>query len=395
MQTIKATFRITTPMFLAGADQKKAELRVPSIKGALRFWWRATAFGQFGNNWNQLKKRETALFGSSDSGQSAILIRLDSNAFQLQSLYPPTILRDFSTDKTIEDGARYLGYGAMEAGKQAGKLIRACIVPNQSIDLTAHIRSDESAVDEILDAWRVLGLIGGLGSKSRKGYGSLTLLKLQCGSTDGWRPIRAFDELFNEIKRIISKHPFPAGLPMYSAISSQSRILIIQGSPSESPLSLLNRLGRELIRYRSWGHNGKILGNIRAERNFPEDHHLMVKRAPSQRDAHPRRTVFGLPHNYGKGRDQQVLPDSKKSDRRASPLFFHIHQPDTEDPPIAVVAFLPAQFLPDGMGVSVGGKVVPLASDSELWAPIHTFLNRLKNSDQCKEQFDQIEEVRV
>jgi CRISPR-associated protein Cmr1 len=32
---------IITPMFLAGADTGQPELRPPSIKGAMRFWWRA------------------------------------------------------------------------------------------------------------------------------------------------------------------------------------------------------------------------------------------------------------------------------------------------------------------------------------------------------------------
>lgn len=42
---IKNEFEIEaiTPMFLAGADPHSAELRVPSVKGALRFWWRATS----------------------------------------------------------------------------------------------------------------------------------------------------------------------------------------------------------------------------------------------------------------------------------------------------------------------------------------------------------------
>jgi CRISPR-associated protein Cmr1 len=33
---------VVTPMFLGGANNLEAELRVPSIKGMLRFWWRAT-----------------------------------------------------------------------------------------------------------------------------------------------------------------------------------------------------------------------------------------------------------------------------------------------------------------------------------------------------------------
>lgn len=39
--TLQATYRLVTPMFLGGADQNNcAELRAPSIKGALRFWYR-------------------------------------------------------------------------------------------------------------------------------------------------------------------------------------------------------------------------------------------------------------------------------------------------------------------------------------------------------------------
>ena len=37
---IRATYRITTPMFCGGAEQQ-AEFRLPSFKGVLRFWWRA------------------------------------------------------------------------------------------------------------------------------------------------------------------------------------------------------------------------------------------------------------------------------------------------------------------------------------------------------------------
>ena len=37
---IRATYRITTPMFCGEANQQ-AEFRLPSFKGVLRFWWRA------------------------------------------------------------------------------------------------------------------------------------------------------------------------------------------------------------------------------------------------------------------------------------------------------------------------------------------------------------------
>jgi len=45
---------IITPCFCAGADQKKAEIRVPSIRGQLRWWFRALG---------GTREEETAVFG--------------------------------------------------------------------------------------------------------------------------------------------------------------------------------------------------------------------------------------------------------------------------------------------------------------------------------------------
>lgn len=39
MEKLTVTLKTVTPMFLGGAEpDKKAELRAPSIKGAMRFW---------------------------------------------------------------------------------------------------------------------------------------------------------------------------------------------------------------------------------------------------------------------------------------------------------------------------------------------------------------------
>jgi len=35
-------YRINTPAYIAGADQKEPELRAPSFKGILRWWHRAS-----------------------------------------------------------------------------------------------------------------------------------------------------------------------------------------------------------------------------------------------------------------------------------------------------------------------------------------------------------------
>jgi len=41
MERLSFKIHVATPLFLSGANQQKVELRPPSIRGALRFWFRA------------------------------------------------------------------------------------------------------------------------------------------------------------------------------------------------------------------------------------------------------------------------------------------------------------------------------------------------------------------
>jgi CRISPR-associated protein Cmr1 len=179
--------------------------------------------------------------------------------------------------------------------------------------------------------------------------------------------------------------------PEWTAISRRTQVLMLRGRSSEPPLSLLDRVGKEMVRYRSWGKDGKILGGeAQKEQNFKGDHDLM-KEEPRDRRQHPERIAFGLPHDYGNKGFQKVGPADKALDRRASPLFLHIHQTAEQMPPIAVVSFLPARFLPgERPRISVGGQAVPLAGLDELYRPVRDFLTRLAGGSECKEKFEVI-----
>ena len=61
METKEFEVEVVTPLFLGGAYLGKAELRVPSMKGALRFWWRAL---HGSDDLEHMKERESAIFGS-------------------------------------------------------------------------------------------------------------------------------------------------------------------------------------------------------------------------------------------------------------------------------------------------------------------------------------------
>lgn len=392
MREIEATFRVVTPMFISGADQSKAELRLPSIKGALRFWWRALAWERLGDL-GSIRAEEARLFGSTDTGQAAVLMRLKSKNAP-EPLDRGEILED--GQRVVGEGARYLGYGVIETsprrdrGTAAGQLIRPCLPAAFTFQVGFLPRPGvEAQLEEsLIQAIKLLGLVGGVGSKSRKGYGSLTLIELK-HSGETWRTPNDVDSLSAELQDLSNEAAFPP----FTALSKDTRFVIVEGKENESPLSLLDRIGREMVFYRSWGKNGQVLGQP-SEHNFEPDHDLM--KGWKSDIEYPRRVAFGLPHNYDSARDLQVTP--VESNRRASPLFIHIHQPSASDRPIAVVSFIPSTFLPEGEPLRLLGTEVTPTYNDDFWLPVRDFLDRLK--DNCQkprlkrhEEFDRVEEV--
>lgn len=69
---LTVTLETVTPMFLAGANPQKPELRAPSFMGALRYWTRAALGGVLGDkNLEALKKAEEEVWGSTNGTGAA------------------------------------------------------------------------------------------------------------------------------------------------------------------------------------------------------------------------------------------------------------------------------------------------------------------------------------
>ena len=332
---IEATYRVVTPLFCAGADGRRAEVRLPSFKGVLRFWWRALAWSRCGGDLQKIREQEDALFGSSDGGQSRVLLRLDHTDRQRSA---------FGRDLSVAQGARYLGYGVMD--RRADKE-RSCLC--SPFSFTIHLRGHDllkTQVQSLQRALTALGVMGGMGARSRNGYGSLVMESLCVNGHEQWRVPKAVNDLRDRIKTLHSS-PGPKGLPEYTALSEITRHVLISSVQTE-PLNLLDLMGLEL------------------------------KDAIQACDRH-RRIAFGLPRGH-------------RNDRRASPLFIHIHE--CGDMPVAVLSFLPARFLPEGESdISVGGSRVRQQPEADLYRPVHGFLDRLLDQGKRKEGFTDVVEV--
>ncbi len=381
METITATFKVVTPMFMSGADNRNsAELRLSSIKGALQFWWRALAWERHKGNLQKVRAEEATIFGSTNS-QASILMKLPSNNIP-------------DSTETIEgigrlNGAIYLGYGVINHN---GILQRPCLPANFTLSLQCALKKTALKHKEsIRDAFICLGLFGGVGAKSRKGYGSIILEKLisinhktkQEG--DLWSKSSNVNELKKSISEFLSGLNFQANtLPKYTAFSKKSRVDIV--SVGKNPIRLLDEVGKALQIYRSYGQNINRVHVVNGEESwkvFEDDHDNMRAVANGQRaPRHPERVAFGLPHNYyfhNLGR-VNVEPASQNLNRRASPLFIHIHGLSNERY-AAVLSLLPAQFLPEGENIKVssGRNILRLDQEHEelnQYSVIRTFLDQ-------------------
>ena len=376
--TIEATYRIVTPMFCSGSDQQHAELRLASFKGALRFWWRSLMWGQV-SDIKDLQKKEAATFGSSNQkvGQSKVRMRLLNN-----QTHSPSNKAEWSKNK----GIQYLGYGVMN---HKGELNRPMIPGGIfTVELRLAASLDDEQRQQVKNALILLGTVGGLGSKSRKGFGSLTLTELKI-NREKKELATCPAERIKEMTKSLGE-----GQPQWTAWSQQSRMLLVTNK-GKSSIELLDQIGKEQVYYRSWGNRGRVIDRAR-EANFKEDHDLSKRQHVAIK--HPKRIAFGLPHNYGKGDSNAVVPDYHDLERRASPLFLHIHLVSESSQPIGVAVFMPSRFLPENEKIRAFGNNVPLDSSQEFWNPVNSYLDRLidKNEATKKVQKDlQAEEITV
>lgn len=295
--TLTATYRIVTPMFIGDANQSATEITSASVKGALRFWWRALNWGKFRNQTGatdesalrELHGAEAELFGAAADdkypkrGQGKFLLRvIPANKWD----YMPKAWPLSGT------GSGYLGQGLWESGKPAQNNYQPPRTAlNEGQDFAVNIvfkpmpdavrDSTLSTLKDLLTLW---GLVGGLGSRARRGFGSVQLLQL--GDTplvlkdvNGW---------FAALTEILSHYPIAGTYPPYSAFTQQTRLGYLAAAKNSRQSH--EKLGNHFKNFR--GQPSELRGDIKR--------------------------IFGMPLPGGSHAMEKA--------RRGSPLFFHIVQ---------------------------------------------------------------------
>ena len=181
METIKFECEVITPMFLGGADGKSAELRAPSIKGALRFWWRAMN-GHL--SLKDLHEKEAEIFGSSNGGRSKVIVRIKS-----------PIQHNGTHKEYLQPHKNQARTDAFLPNKNEKIQIELSLMNPVAIDKDKKYIFD---MEKLKSLFILTCTLGGLGRRSRRGFGSL---KINQGDSIKFKNLQTVDEVLIELQK--------------------------------------------------------------------------------------------------------------------------------------------------------------------------------------------------
>lgn len=354
---LKVVVEFLTPTFLGGFRPRRVDpympLRPASLRGVWRYWFRALAGslmwperGAEQKMIQELLKAESRLFGDT-SGRSRLVLAPPK-------LSPPAgqELPARAEIPAQSSGLRYLGYGLYESGSPE------CIPAGSTGEISCYLRSpqvdraDLRAVCAILWTWATFG---GLGGRSRRGYGSVRISSFSGGSELAevlrpWNELVALQETpkayFTAVRDGIGRaqdaleaflkaeqlaaHLQGSATSPHVAIRSLHGLAAVTGLPHTYTrgVEALERVGELFRDFRSTLR--------RRDRGHPPLPDYFEVKASLTHPFHPPRRVdraaFGLPLRFyyrsldGKSTEFRPRPrgGGKHPDRLASPLFLRV-----------------------------------------------------------------------
>lgn len=205
---------IVTPLFMGGSDPRDAELRAPSIKGALRFWWRA-----FHPELSiaQLRSEESQIFGDPGElfGKSRIRIRL---------------VKDLAFENKKDRPVPHKSF------------VSPCFAPGKIFSLA--IYGDKM----IFGLFELFTIVGGLGKRSRRGFGSIRIDKVDtkafCGDLSTNHIMSLVESIAGDNFNIDNKEIVRAGAIHSQAQYAYVKKIEIGDKEYESADSILRQIGQ-------------------------------------------------------------------------------------------------------------------------------------------------------
>lgn len=400
MDVLNFKIKLTSPAFIAGCMEENSGvfyqkhgktiepkhrligkdgdgLRPSSLRGVLRFWFRAK---EMAANIDVMKEKESWLFGSTTTGTGIRLMLTNQSSWKPQKI---------GGGGTIKAGSAlsYLGYGPLnyaskteQVSSHNSSLHRDAIPAKTEFEFKAFGTPEQ--LTELVNVLLLLHLFGGIGARSRRGWGSAAVIANFLPSNHlRQSPNKWFEDCLRMVWPEETKRPAKQqSLPHYSLFCSQTQIRL-STIPHQEYEAVMDEFFEQFKNVRLWRTSNR-------SQRAKDDHDLEMSDAQlHQLIKLPVRLAYGLPYHPASLKKWDIeykgyypdpeKPEKKKTiERRSSPLFLKVFEgPDRNL--YAVSLFLKSHFFGRAnaqVGAWNPNKTFPMTN----WTAIHAFLNKRK-----------------
>ncbi|RMD64753.1 type III-B CRISPR module RAMP protein Cmr1 [Candidatus Parcubacteria bacterium] len=354
MKKVSVTLETVTPLFLSGSDQNTVELRAASIRGQLRYWYRALLGGLGITQSSRLHELESQVFGKEERG-SRVLVRVKDIHFADGRIKQNREL-DIGYDKvkrqTRRPGLTYLLYSTQLGGNRR---------PYADVGTTFML--DLSCFDKDAEKWLRLAAcalwcwthLGGLGTRARRGGGDIQVKDIkdekkvlkdlpdfELDSLNGPQVLKEHLESgLREIRSVVAQLNSLES-PSFSTVSTDFPVL----HPNHTDIWIINDTWNDV--FDAMERVGRKFQEFRFERkpDFPSVLDDYLKRGDKPDLERPS---FGLPlqFRYRSAPGKQAMVETRHFTRRASPLLLRFLKLGDGKISLVLIHFK-SSFLPSG-----------------------------------------------
>jgi|GEM_PF-6561402 len=378
---VKLQVEAVTPIFISGADQRYIEyegLRAPSLRGLMRWWFRAMIGGVklSAGNLNieeSVRTEEGDLWGTTDQ-QSKVIIRTSPLDVKIGE-------KHFK-----KRGEKYLGYGLPG---------RKCFLPRSKFQISIDfndMRLEENERKRVAGTLWLMINFGNIGSKNRKGFGSLRIIKdakIEDIVFKNPNNVEDFKEyLYTSMEKIldifdytISKTTGNLPLPSFPVLAPNFWKMKIVDKECSSEDEAIDDMGEKIRKYReepSAIHTRTIKGKSFTY-HVTKDYNAVKSIYSHDGASIPNNSIFGLPHQFQfQSLNKKAVVKGTEHERRASPLLIKIWKLDEKKYVIGLQLFK-SLFLPEGKLRIADLENNNIYKDVDLpsFSSLENFLNRM------------------
>lgn len=214
-------YKVITPLWgggvVANVNDPVTLIRGSSIRGHLRFWWRALRGNSNGSTVAEMREKENSIWGSTKvPSQVKITVNVTNTGtpFQPESILLPTHPRYMRItdvgDMNSKDAYVTFPLRLTPDERRAHK-DPASLTENVQFSLVLDYPDDVGEeVEAALWAWQTFG---GIGARTRRGMGAIDCIQVD-GVPQHPKPINGFEKSIKEnLEKWIIAGDFPAGVP--------------------------------------------------------------------------------------------------------------------------------------------------------------------------------------